>query len=46
MINFSGTSEQDWMNTSSSRIKDIIKRLNNYNKEHKKQCPFLGKKGK
>jgi len=46
MIEFKGTSEQQWLETPAHRIKDIIKRLNKYKDEHKNEgiCPLSKRK--
>ena len=41
MIEFKGTSEKDWLETNASSVKTIYKKLREYLKSKKTQCPFL-----
>lgn len=43
MIEFKGTNEDTWLNTQGHRVKDIIKRLKDYKKNNKPQCPLMVK---
>lgn len=46
MIEFKGTTEESWINSSGSRVKDIMKRLRAYKKSNPSfSCPLIrGKK--
>jgi hypothetical protein len=41
MIKFNGTSEEQWMKTQAHRIKNILKKLKEYEKTHpNRKCPL------
>ena len=44
MIEFRGTSEKDWMETDSQKIKMLLDELKNYKKEGHLQCPLMAGK--
>jgi hypothetical protein len=45
MLEFKGTSEQQWLDTPAHHVRDIYKRLIEYKKKHPDfQCPFVTRK--
>jgi hypothetical protein len=47
MIEFKGTTEEDWLKTPGHRVKDIINRLIDYKKNNPEfKCPFAGSRKK